>query len=102
MKRWMISLGAALLLALPTLVAFYSPADAQDAAGAGRCLNKREIQQQIDSGRLRQLSEAMARANVDGKIISDAKVCRDRGQLMWEINIMDNYGASKQVRLPAE
>lgn len=72
-------------------------------AQAGDCLSRREIQERIDSGQLRQLSEAMARAGVEGKIISSsAQVCEVGGRLQWQINVMDARGQSKAVSLPAE
>jgi hypothetical protein len=70
---------------------------------AQECLNRREIQERIDSGELRQLSEAIADAGVDGKIISSqARVCLVGDQWEWQVNVMDSYGESKPVSLPAQ
>jgi len=75
------------------------PASAQD----GRCLDRREIQEKIDSGELIQLSQAMDQAGVDGKIISSAaQVCQVDGQWQWRVNVMDSYGESRPVTLPAQ
>lgn len=73
------------------------------AAQEGRCLDRREIQQKIDSGELRQLSEAMDQAGVDGKIISSAaQVCEVNGRWQWRVNVMDSSGESRPVTLPAQ
>jgi len=78
---------------------FSLPAAAQD----GRCLDRREIQRKIDSGELRQLSEAMDRAGVSGKIISSAaQVCDVNGSWQWRVNVMDSSGESRPVTLPAQ
>jgi len=70
---------------------------------AQECLSKREIQQKIDSHELIQLSQALAQSNVDGKIISSqAKVCMVGGRWEWQVNVMDEYGESKPVSLPAQ
>lgn len=75
------------------------PVSAQD----GRCLDRREIQEKIDSGELIQLSQAMDDAGVDGKIISSAaQVCELRGQWQWRVNVMDSSGESRPVTLPAQ
>ncbi len=75
------------------------PGLAQD----GRCLDRREIQEKIDSGELIQLSEAMDQAGVTGKIISSAaKVCQVNGQWQWQVNVMDSSGESRPVTLPAQ
>lgn len=72
-------------------------------AVAQECLSKRDIQEKIDSGELVQLSEAMASSGVDGKIISSqARVCEVDGQWEWQVNVMDEYGESNPVSLPAE
>lgn len=73
------------------------------AAQEGRCLDRREIQEKIDSGELVQLSEAMDRAGVEGKIISSAlQVCQVAGQWQWRVNVMDSSGESRPVTLPAQ
>jgi hypothetical protein len=78
---------------------FVAPASAQD----GRCLDRREIQEKIDSGELVQLSQAMDQAGVNGKIISSAvQVCQVNGQWTWRVNVMDSSGSSRPVSLPAQ
>lgn len=73
------------------------------AAQDGRCLDRREIQEKIDSGELIQLSQAMDEAGVDGKIISSAaQVCEVDGQWQWRVNVMDSSGESRPVTLPAQ
>lgn len=85
------------VLALGLGVGFSAPALAQE------CLSKREIQQKIDNGELVQLSQALAQSGVDGKIISSqARVCLIGGQWEWQVNVMDEYGESKPVSLPAQ
>ena len=87
-------LATPLALALPSTVA---------AQSGDSCLSRQEIQQRIRSGELRQLSDAMDAADVDGKIISSAaRVCMVGGVLHWQINVMDSYGQSRPVILPAE
>jgi len=91
--------GIAAAAGLALLAAFVPAAQAAD----GECLGKRVIQQRIDSGQLRQLSEAMAAAGVDGKIISSgAEVCMVDGQWQWRVNVMDANGESRPVTLPAQ
>ncbi len=82
-----------------TLMGGLGPASAQE----GRCLDRREIQEKIDDGELTQLSEAMEQAGVDGKIISSAaQVCQVDGEWQWLVNVMDSYGESRPVTLPAQ
>ena len=46
---------------------------------------------------------AIAQSGVDGKIISSqARVCMVDGQWEWQVNVMDEYGESKPVSLPAQ
>jgi hypothetical protein len=81
------------------LVGGLGPAQAQE----GRCLDRREIQEKIDSGELTQLSQAMDEAGVDGKIISSAaQVCEVNGRWQWRVNVMDSSGESRPVTLPAQ
>jgi hypothetical protein len=85
------------VMALGLGVGISAPALAQE------CLNKRQIQAQIDEGQLIQLSQALAQSDVDGKIISSqARVCLVDGQWEWQVNVMDEYGESKPVSLPAQ
>lgn len=92
-----LTLVAAGALALGLALGMAAPAVAQE------CLSKRDIQEKIDSGELVQLSEAMASSGVDGKIISSqARVCEVDGQWEWQVNVMDEYGESNPVSLPAE
>lgn len=98
MKNVMAALVAAVVLAGAWGVGV-APVAAQD----GRCLDRREIQEKIDSGELVQLSEAMDRAGVEGKIISSAlQVCQVAGQWQWRVNVMDSSGESRPVTLPAQ
>jgi UrcA family protein len=98
MKNHIAAIWAAVCVAA-ALVGGVVPAAAQD----GRCLDKREIQEKIDSGELRQLSEAMDAAGVQGKIISSAaQVCQVGGRWQWRVNVMDSSGESRPVTLPAQ
>ena len=98
MKNVMAALVAAVVMA-GALGVGVGPAAAQE----GRCLDRREIQEKIDSGELVQLSEAMDRAGVVGKIISSAlQVCEIGGRWQWRVNIMDSSGESRPVTLPAQ
>lgn len=98
MKNLIAALVAAVLLA-GAWGAGVVPAAAQE----GRCLDRREIQEKIDSGELVQLSQAMDRAGVEGKIISSAlQVCEIEGRWQWRVNVMDSYGESRPVTLPAQ
>jgi hypothetical protein len=95
--KQILTLVAAGALALGLALSFAGPAWAQE------CLSKRETQEKIDSGELIQLSQAMESSGVDGKIISSqAKVCLIGGQWEWQVNVMDEYGESKPVSLPAQ
>ena len=63
----------------------------------------RRQQEKIDNGELVQLSQALTQSGVAGKIISSqAKVCMVDGQWEWQVNVMDEYGESKPVSLPAQ
>jgi predicted ATPase len=98
MKNVVAALVAAVVLAGAWGVGV-APVAAQD----GRCLDRREIQEKIDSGELVQLSEAMDRAGVEGKIISSAlQVCQVAGRWQWRVNVMDSSGESRPVTLPAQ
>ena len=90
-------------IVLAGVVALSLAVGAAAPAAAQECLGRREIQQRIDSGALQQLSAAMAAAGVDGKIISSgAEVCMIDGRLQWRVNVMDAYGGSRPVTLPAD
>ena len=95
--KQIVTLVAAGAVALGLALGMAAPALAQE------CLSKREIQQMIDNGELVQLSQAMADSGVEGKIISSqVKVCQVGGQWEWQVNVMDQYGESKPVSLPAQ
>lgn len=92
-----MALVAAAGLALFSAFAPMGPAYAED------CLGKLQIQKKIDLGELKQVSEAMDDAGVDGKIISSgAEVCLINGRWQWRVNVMDAYGESRPVILPAD
>ncbi len=95
MKKYVSTVLAA--VALVVGVGFAAPVLAQE------CLSKLEIQKKINTGELIQLSQALASSDVEGKIISSkAKVCQVGGRWYWQVNVMDEYGESKPVSLPAE
>ena len=99
MKHSVMIILATIGLALPFPFAQIGASAAQDGVN---CLSKQEIQQRVDSGQLRQLSEVKAAAGVEGKIISSTpQVCEVNGALSWQFNVMDSYGVSKPVTLPA-
>jgi len=99
MKNSVAAFVAAVGVAGALVGGFVGPVAAQD----GRCLDRREIQERIDSGELIQLSQAMDAARVDGKIISSAaQVCQINGQWQWRVNVMDSSGESRPVTLPAQ
>lgn len=98
MKNSIASVVAAAVMAVALGFAVSGTAVAQD----GVCLDKREIQERINSGQLRQLSEVIAEAGVEGKIISSAvQLCQVDGVWQWRVNVMDYSGESKPVTLPA-
>jgi len=99
MKNVIAAFLAAVGVAGALVGGFVGPVAAQEE----RCLDRREIQQKIDSGELIQLSEAMDTARVGGKIISSAaQVCEVDGQWQWRVNVMDSSGESRPVTLPAQ
>lgn len=99
MRNAIASMVAAVAVAVALGFAVTGAAHAQEEL----CLDKREIQERINSGQLRQLSEAIAAAGVEGKIISSAvQLCRIDGRWQWRVNVMDYSGESKPVTLPAE
>ena len=99
MRNVFAAFVAAAVVAGASVGGFLGPASAQE----GRCLARREIQEKIDDGELNQLSEAMDEAGVDGKIISSAaQVCQVNGEWQWRVNVMDSYGESRPVTLPAQ
>jgi hypothetical protein len=96
MKKY-VSRVLAGVIALGLGVGFAAPALAQE------CLSRLEIQKRINDGELIQLSQALAVSKVKGKIISSqAKICKVGGRWFWQVNVMDEYGDSKPVSLPAE
>lgn len=89
---------AATAIALGVMAGFAVPAVAQ-----GHCLDRREIQQKIDSGEVVQVSEAMSRSGVVGKLISSTvELCQIGGSLQWRVSMMDAAGESQVVTLPAQ
>lgn len=89
-----IVLAGGLALGLGGLAA---PALAQE------CLDKRDIQEKIDSGEVRQLAEALQASGEEGRIISQqAQLCLVDGQWQWQVNVMDSDGESRPVSLPAQ
>ena len=98
MKNVIAAFVAAVGVAGALVGGFVGPVLAQDV-----CLDRREIQEKVDSGELIQLSEAMNAAGVDGKIISSAaQVCEVDGLWQWRVNVMDSSGESRPVTLPAQ
>lgn len=97
MRHTFATLVVALALVLPWTVALAAPALPEE----GQCLSKREIQQRIETGQFRQLFEAISNAGIEGKIIGAGRVCEIQGQWQWQISVMDDYGQSKVVNLPA-
>ena len=89
---------AAAAIALGVMGGLVGPAAAQ-----GQCLDRREIQQMIGSGEVVQVSEAMARSGVDGKLISSTvELCQIGGGWQWRVSVMDAAGESQVVTLPAQ
>ena len=84
------------VIALRLGVGLAAPVSAQE------CLSRRDIQDKIDSGEVRQLAEAMQASGVEGRIISSqAQLCRIGGQWQWQVNVRDSAGESRPVSLPA-
>ena len=97
MTRALSHFIAALVVAVSVTAALVVPAQADD------CLGRRQIQQKIDAGEVVQVSEAMARAGVKGKLISSAvELCQINGTWQWRATVMDAYGESRVVTLPAQ
>lgn len=70
---------------------------------AQECLSRREIQEKIDSGEVRQLAEALQASGEQGRVISQQpQLCLVGGQWEWQVNVMDSYGESRPVSLPAQ
>lgn len=70
---------------------------------AQECLSRREIQEKIDSGEVRQLAEALQASGEEGRVISQqAQLCLVGGRWEWQVNVMDSYGESRPVSLPAQ
>ena len=96
-RNWTRSIAAA-AMALGVMAGFAVPALAQE-----ECLDRRQIQQKIDSGEVVQVSEAMARSGVDGKLISSTvELCQIDGGWQWRVSVMDAAGESQVVTLPAQ
>jgi hypothetical protein len=99
MKIPHLNILAATIVALPMAFAFGLPAFAQ----GGDCISGRQAQRAVDAGEIAQLPEAAAAAGVREKIISSsAKVCNVDGSPHWVVNVMDSYGESKSISLPAD
>lgn len=87
-------------MALPLVFAGGGPAAAQDSG----CISGREAQQFVEARRILSLDRAMEAAGLAAnRIISrGAEVCDIDGSPYYRVNIMDEYGDSKPIDLPAQ
>lgn len=93
-RRSIVAAAVGLVLAMTAA----APVLAQE-----QCLSRREIQEKIDSGEVMQVSAALSRAGVEGKLISSTvELCTIGGSLQWRVNVMDANGESRLVTLPAQ
>ena len=99
MKKQHLNTLAAITLALPLFFAVSGAAVAQDG-----CISGREAQQFVEARRIMSLDRAMQAAGVAAnRVISrGAEVCDIDGSPYYRVNVMDEYGDSKPVDLPAE
>ena len=101
MKNPLLNTLAAICTALPLVFAVGSPATAQVSTD---CISGREAQQFVEARRILSLDRAMEAAGVaPNRIISrGAEVCDIDGSPYYRVNIMDEYGDSKPIDLPAQ
>lgn len=87
-----------MFVALPLVFAVSGTAPAQDG-----CISGREAQQFVEARRIVSLDRAMQAAGVAAnRVISrGAEVCDIDGSPYYRVNIMDEYGDSKPIDLPA-
>jgi hypothetical protein len=67
----------------------------------GACLDNREIQQGINSGKILPLSEVLANEGISQRPLS-VRVCEVGGRPHYVVNLIDSYGDSERVVLNAE
>jgi len=101
MKNPLLNTLAAICTALPLVFVVYGPATAQVSTG---CISGREAQQFVEARRILSLDRALQAAGVAAnRIISrGAEVCDIDGSPYYRVNIMDEYGDSKPIDLPAQ
>ncbi len=101
MKNPLLNTLAAICTALQLVFAVGGPAAAQVSTG---CISGREAQQFVEARRILSLDRAMQAAGVaPNRIISrGAEVCDIDGSPYYRVNIMDEYGDSKPIDLPAQ
>ena len=98
MNKRNVSIRAAMVW---TLLAGFALPGAAHAQDHGDCLNKRDIQQAIESGEIAPLADIMAEAGVNERPLS-VQVCDVDGSPHYVVNMMDSYGDSQRIVLNAQ
>jgi|GEM_PF-5679177 len=78
-----------------------SPTLVDTALAQEGCLSNREIQAAISEGRLAPLGQVMASAGVSAKPLDPVRVCGSGGSYYYELNVIDQSGATQSLRLNA-
>ena len=98
MNRSIVSILAAGMMALPL---GFGPVGSAVAQGYDDCLNKRDIQQAIESGEIAPLADIMDRAGIKDRPLS-VQVCQIDGSPHYVVNMMDSYGDGQSIVLNAQ
>jgi hypothetical protein len=99
MKLDLATILAAVLLTVPLAL---GPVSASAAQEEGECIGGRQLQRLIGEGQILDLAEALARAGVDGKPLSEPELCMQGGQLVYHLNIINGHGEAERVVLNAQ
>jgi hypothetical protein len=83
------------------LLAGFALPGATMAQDYGDCLNKRDIQQAIEDGKISPLADVMAQAGINERPLS-VQVCEVDGSPHYVVNMMDSYGDGQRIVLNAQ
>jgi hypothetical protein len=99
MKLTIATTLAAVCLALPLALVPLTVSAAQEE---GECIGGPQIQRLISGGEIMDLAEALGQAGIDGKPLSEPKLCKLDGQLVYRLNIINAQGEAERVVLNAQ
>lgn len=90
-------------IALALALALALAGTGQTQAQAQACLDKRQIQEAVSSGRIMSLDAVLASAGVDGSAeILNVQVCDEGGRLVYIIGVLTSDGQAQNLTLSAQ